>query len=295
MAEHKITEVVIIYNPNSTGDSVQNAKKLRDELKDRSYDKKVRLVPTKHSKHAEELARSYAKKDKRVLLISSSGDGGYHELINGILQSDTKNSIVGLLPSGNANDHFSAIGSDSVADDIVKESSHKIDALMIESTSDGKPWTRYAHSYIGIGISPVVSKELNKTKLNVFNEKIILIRQLFSFDYVRIETGGRKRRITSLIFANIQTMSKVLKLAKKGSVNDGKFEVNSIEAGTKLQILMRIFQASTLGLAEDESTAEYQFKTIQRTAIQLDGEVYTLDAHSDVKVSIVPKALTIII
>lgn len=295
MTQQKINEVVIIYNPNSTGNSVQNAKDLRDDLKQKAYKEKVRLLPTRYPKHAEKIAETYAKKNQTTLLISSSGDGGYHELINGIMKTSTKNIIAGLLPSGNANDHFSAIGTESVADEIIAQTSRKIDVLRIDATVKGQPWTRYAHSYIGIGISPVIGRELNKTDLNPVNEKIILMRQLLSFHNVRVIIKGKKVRLTSLIFANIQTMSKVLKVAKKGSVNDGKFEVSTIKAGTKLQMLSRLFQASTLGLKEETSTSEYHFKTIRSTPIQLDGEIYTLDSHSNVTVSVVHEGLTIII
>ena len=90
-------------------------------------------------------------------------------------------------------------------------------------------------------------------------------------------------------------MSKVLTVAKTGKVDDGKFEINIIGAGSKLKIFARLFQASTLGLNEDRSTKEFTFRTVKSSPIQLDGEVYTLDANADVRVSIVPKALDIII
>ena len=295
MPKRAIDEVVIIYNPNSTGNSAENAKKLRDELKEHSFKNNVRLMPTKYSGHAEKIAESYAKKDQVTLLVSSSGDGGYHELINGILKSGATNVISGLLPSGNANDHFSAIGSESVVQDIIKNTSRQIDVLRIDSTLNGRPWTRYAHSYIGMGVSPVIGKELNKIKLNAFNEKIILVRQLLSFDNVRIAIGGKKVRIISIIFANIPTMSKVLKIAKSGAVDDGKFEINKIEAGSRAKIFLQLFQASTMGLKEDRSAKTYTFKTIKSSPIQLDGEVYRLDSHSDVTISVEHQALTTII
>ncbi len=294
-SKRAIDQVVIIYNPNSTGNGAENAKKLRDELRKASFNKTVRLMQTKYKGHAERIAQSYAGKDQMTLLISSSGDGGYHELINGILSSDTGNVIAGLLPSGNANDHFSAVGNGSVIKDIMTNNPRRVDVLRLDSTVKGRPWTRYAHSYIGMGISPVIGKELNKIKLNFFNEKLILIRQLLSFNNVRIVVDGKKVRITSIIFANISTMSKVLTVAKSGKIDDGKFEINIIAAGSKMKIFARLFQASTLGLNEDRSAKEFKFKTVKSSPIQLDGEVYTLDADADVTVRIVHEALDIII
>jgi len=296
MATRKIDEVVIIYNPKSTGNSAENAKKLRDELKARSFQTPVKLFPTKHRGHAETIAKRYADKKQVTLLISSSGDGGYHELVNGILHSGAKNIIAGLLPSGNANDHFSAVGDKEFAvEDIIKQHPRKIDVLKLEATINGRPWTRYAHSYIGLGISPVIGRELTKAKLNFFNEKIILIRQLLSFDDVRVGIKGKRVRIMSLIFANIPTMSKVLKVAKKAKVNDGKFEVNLMKTEGRLKMFARLFQASTFGLEETRSLKRYTFKTIRATLVQLDGEVFTLDSDSTVTVSMAPHALEVII
>jgi diacylglycerol kinase family enzyme len=296
MATRKIDEVVIIYNPKSTGNSADNAKRLRAELKEHSFKTPVKLFPTKHRGHAEEIAKRYADKKQVTLLISSSGDGGYHELINGILRSGAKNIIAGLLPSGNANDHFSALGDkDFPIDAIIHQHPRKVDVLKLEATMNGRPWTRYAHSYIGLGISPVIGRELTKTKLNFFNEKIILMRQLLAFDDIRIEIKGKRVRIMSLIFANIPTMSKVLKIAKKGKVNDGKFEVNIIKAEGQLGMFARLFQASTLGLKETSSVKQFTFKTIRPTLIQLDGEVFTLDSESTATVSVVSEALKVII
>ena len=295
MTKQLIDEVVIIYNPKSTGNSALNARRLRQDLKDLSFKQKVTLRPTKYAKHAEKMAETYAKKNKRTLLVSSSGDGGYHELINGILKVPKTRVMAGLLPSGNANDHFSAIGSPNVAVDIVAGKVRQVDVLKIESTMNGRPWVRFAHSYIGIGISPVIGRELNKIELNAFNEKIILIRQLMSYDYVSIKVGERKKRLTSLVFANIPTMSKVLTVAKKSRIDDGKFEISSIEAGSKPQIFSRLFQASTLGLKEQSSKSSYEFSTIKPLPIQLDGEVYTIDSDSKVTVTCVHDGLSVII
>lgn len=295
MTKQSIDEVVIIYNPNSTGNSAFNAKKLRQDLRDASYGKKITLRPTKYPRHAEKLAQTYANKDQRTLLVSSSGDGGYHELINGILKSPKKRVTAGLLPSGNANDHFSAVGSHDVAAEIVGTNVRYVDVLKVESTIKGRPWVRYAHSYAGIGISPVIGRELNKIKLNAWNEKVILVKQLLSYDYVTVIIRGHEKRLTSLVFANIPTMSKVLTVAKKSRIDDGKFEVNQIEAGTKQQIFLRLFQASTLGLSEKSSTSTYEFTTIKALPIQLDGEVYKIDSDSKVTISCVPGRLSVII
>lgn len=290
-----IDQVVIIYNPHSTGNGKANATSLRDELGRRQPKLPVTLKQTEHAGHAEEIAREYASSDQRILLVSSSGDGGYHELINGILLSGARNVITGLLPSGNANDHFTAVSSGTAIDDIIAGSTRKIDVIKVTSTIDGQPWVRYAHAYAGIGLSPTVGRQLTKTKLNAVNEKWILLKNIFTYRHVTIVVGGNKRSYSSLVFSNIGQMSKVLQVAKDSSVTDGKFEVSAVNRQSKLRLFLYLFKAATIGLEENSSVSSFEFETTKKTLIQLDGEVYGLDAKCKVRVEAPQESLEIIV
>jgi diacylglycerol kinase (ATP) len=99
--------IAVIYNPNSTGSSKELATEFSKRLKKRLPDQAIELIATEHAGHGEEIAYELAKKYKRPLIISSSGDGGYHEVINGLMkaQHEGAHPVAGLLPAGNANDH----------------------------------------------------------------------------------------------------------------------------------------------------------------------------------------------
>ena len=290
-------EIVIIYNPNSTGDGKKNAEDLAAALEQAKVSATLSLRETTHAGHAEEMAIEYARSDKQLLLISSSGDGGYHELINGVLDSNAINITVGVLPSGNANDHYTALSSDdgTIVDSIVSGNVRSIDVLRVESRSGGKPWTRYAHSYAGIGLSPTIGQELTKATLNVVNEKLLLLKYLFQYTHATIRVAGKKKRYSSLVFSNIDQMSKVIKLAKSGSIDDGKFEMNAISYRSKLLIIWLLIKSATFGLEEKGSYSEYSFETVKRLLIQLDGEVYTLDGKSSVRIECMPQRLKTIL
>jgi diacylglycerol kinase family enzyme len=290
----KIDEVIVLYNPVSTGSSAENAKQLVEQLKNISKELNVHLKKTEYAGHAEELAKEYAKSKKTVLLVSSSGDGGYNELINGALSIKPNNIYTSLLPSGNANDHYNFIGTDSLVEHIVSGKSKRIDVLKVTSRIAGKPWVRYAHSYVGIGLTPVIGKELTKEKLNFFNEKWLTLKYLFKFHHVTIIRKDKKIRYSSLIFSNINQMSKVIQLSKNASINDGKFEVNAIRHRSKFYLIMQLFRAATIGLEENSSLDMYEFKTLKKALIQLDGEDFTLDGKAIVKIESVHKALEII-
>lgn len=285
-------DVVILYNPNSTGDSERNARELADELRShKRADLQVTVQQTKHAGHGEEIAHEYALKGKEIILISSSGDGGYHELINGALSSKKSKVITGLLPSGNANDHHSALARGDIARDILEQSYRHLDTLKITATVDGKAWTRYAHSYAGIGISAVAADDMTRERPNVFSEKWLLIKSLFSFTSVKVIVGGHTRHYSSVLFSNISRMSKVLTLSDKNSPVDGKFEINSIRLGAKPLLIFQLLLAATIGLKSFRTVSNYRFTTARTTPIQLDGEVYHIDAGSEVTIESVQQNL----
>ena len=69
-------KIVIIFNPNSSGDAPKLAEKLRDRLTELlTYMADLKLQPTSHAGHAIELAREAASSGDHVLVVSVSGDG----------------------------------------------------------------------------------------------------------------------------------------------------------------------------------------------------------------------------
>lgn len=283
--------VLILCNPNSTGDSKKNADSLQRQLRERQYSGSVEIIETTHAGHGEEIAAEYAKSGKEVLIVSSSGDGGYHEVVNGALSENASRVITGLLPSGNANDHHAEIGSQSITDEIIENAFQSIDTIKVTSVINGKLWTRFAHSYVGIGVSPRTAKDLTDERPNIFTEKWLVARSLFSFSYVKIREQGKSRRYSSLVFGNVGTMSKIILLSKTSSVTDGKFEVNSIRFRSKIRLIAYLLKLTTVGAKSVASVEEYTFTTIKPLLIQLDGEVYTIDSSRDVRIESVRQNL----
>jgi len=274
--------VVIIFNPNSTGDGKSNAKALAKELRKDGI--KTLIRATTHPGHGLEIAEQYAKKGEEMVLISASGDGGYHDVINGALPHIPPKIIVGVLPSGNANDHYTALGTGNLAHSIKHRRFKRIDTIKVTATVDGKPWTRYAHSYVGIGVTASAAKDLTKHRPNQLTEKLIVFRALFSYKYAKIKEGRKTRRYSSIVLSNIKTMSKVIKISDNSSVTDGKFEMSKILFRSKFRLIAYLLTAATWGLKGTQSMNKYQFSTFKPLPIQLDGEVYTVDARSKVKI-----------
>lgn len=290
------SHIMILFNPHSTGNSEDNAKtyarKLRRALPSATV---IETIATQYVAHGETLAKEYAQAHRDCLIISSSGDGGYNEVINGVMASSSHTAVTGLLPSGNANDHFTSLHAGDTVKATATHAIRTIDLLKVTGTSHGKPITRYAHSYVSIGLAPYIGKELTKAKLNPFNEKWLVFKHFFRASPAKIRVNGHNYSYEHLVFSNINKMSKVLQLADRGKVDDGKFEISGVQSRTVFGVLRYFAKAATTGLTDDTSRKSFSFTCLQSTPIQLDGEVMTFDKNSRVTISCVPKALHCII
>lgn len=290
--------IVIIYNPNSTGPS----KALADDLKRRILkqipsQQNVRLIATKYAGHGEQIAYDVAKASKNPLIFSSSGDGGYHEVINGAIkaQEEKANPTVGLLPGGNANDHYTQLHSENIVNLISKGKSRNIDLLHLSAHSNNTSFSRYAHSYIGLGLTPWVGRELTKANLNPINQVVISLKSLFNFRPVKIRIKNSPQTYNSIIFSNIDVMAKVLQISRPSKIDDGVFEVTIFRQTGKLRLFVSLLKASIATTDEDAQMSHYEFETIKKTLVQLDGEVFTIDAKAKVTIRSERKILRCIV
>jgi diacylglycerol kinase (ATP) len=285
--------VAIIYNPNSTGSSEDYARELAKKLEASTLSVPVTVIATDHAGHAEELAHDLACTEPDTLIVSSSGDGGYHEVVNGVMRARAEGhqASTGLLPAGNANDHWNNVNQGGMAQAIIAGDRRHIELLHISVTSKNWSWERYAHSYAGIGMTPSIGRELNKTKLNRLNEAWIVLRSLMQLRPVKILVNDKTIRYDSLIFSNVERMSKVLKLSEESEVVDGKFEITAIRTRNKLHLIGELLRTVTMGSRAPTQATNFTFKTVKAIAIQLDGEIRRLPSDATVVVSVIPNAL----
>lgn len=291
------TTIAIIYNPISTGSSERLARDLEKRLRADLPGQAIELIGTEYKGHGSELAYSIAMASKRPLIISSSGDGGYHEVINGAMraQNEGAHPTTGVLPAGNANDHHRNLHDEDIVSKIKQQKSTKIDLLMMNGISKGEKVELYAHSYIGLGLTPFVGKELNKTKLNAMAETWVVIRALLSLRSVKLKMNGIVGRYESIIFSNVDTMSKYLSVSQSSSMTDGKFEVTIFGHRSKLQLIATLLKASTQGVKEDHRVGKFSLQTVHKTLVQADGEVIALDAKSNIDIIVQPQVLSCIV
>ncbi|MDQ0000689.1 acylglycerol kinase family protein [Pseudarthrobacter sulfonivorans] len=155
--------IVIIFNPNSTGDAPKLAEDLRSRLAALlPYAADISLQPTDHAGHAVDLARETARGSRDVLVVSVSGDGGYNEVVNGVMQAGNPNAVCAVMAAGNANDHRRTTGTAPLEEAIAGGNVRHIDLLRIRTGNGKDAAAEYAHSYIGFGLTPVMAIDLEK-------------------------------------------------------------------------------------------------------------------------------------
>ena len=282
---------VVIFNPHSTGQAPQLAEELKRALADRLPDMPLQLQPTEHAGHARDLARNAAESG-HPLIVSVSGDGGYNEVVDGVMHSANQDAVCAVLAAGNANDHRRSTGEQPLVDAIVAGAVRRIDLLRLTVGGGDDAPTRYAHSYIGIGLTPIVAIDLEKGGKGSLKEMVSVVRTFAKFRPFTIDVhpGGR-RRLDSLLFANINEMAKYATLSENGRPDDGEFEVISLPHTAKWRILGVALKAATRGLGPQPTARHYGFTTLRPTPLQLDGEVITAEAATPVSVDIAKGAL----
>jgi diacylglycerol kinase family enzyme len=197
--------------------------------------------------------------------------------------------------AGNANDHRRVTRERPLADAIVAGDVRRIDLLRLTVGSGPNAQTRFAHSYIGVGLTPVVAVDLEKGGKGSWKEIVSVVRVFSRFRPfpIRLE-DGRRRTIDSLLFANIDEMAKYATLSEDSRPDDGRFEVITQRRTGKLRVLATAIRAATQGLGPQPSATHYAFTTLAPMPLQLDGELMELDADTPVAVDIAPRALATI-
>ena len=286
--------ITVIFNPQSTGPAPQRAEELKDTLADRLPDVPLHLCPTKRAGHARELA-AQAAATGRPLIVSVSGDGGYNEVVDGVMHAGNPNAVCAVLAAGNANDHRRSTGEQPLVDAIVTGDVRHIDLLRLTVGSDSGARTRYAHSYIGMGLTPIVAIDLEKGGKGSFKEIVSVVRTFAKFRPFTIDVDpGGLRSLDSLLFANIDEMAKYATLSEDSRPDDGRFEIIALPHTAKWRILAVALKAATRGLGPQPTARHYRFTTVKPTPMQLDGEVIAVEAATSVSVDIAAGALPIL-
>lgn len=287
------SRIVIIYNPNSTGDSPAIAKEFYEQVKQKLSTVPVTLKETEHAGHGEEIAYKAASQPNTVI-VSVSGDGGYNEVINGAMkaaEAKKTSPICAILPGGNANDHYSNVAKRPLIEALEAESVRQLDLLQLQFKST----TRYAHSYIGLGLTPLVAAELNRHSLTAIKEAWLALKTYWNLRPLEITTNDKKLQFDSILMTSVENMAKHLTLAKDSRPDDGLFELLIWRHKNKLRLTFTIIK-SMLGIKiPHKKVKEFSFTVNKSMPMQLDGEIIDVPKATEVTITIQKQKLRTIL
>lgn len=280
----------LIYNPKSTTHKAQRiAEDLKDQLKQNGF-RKITVHETKHRGHATEIAYEAASRSKTPLIISVSGDGGYNEVINGIMRAVAEGKAgqpyCAVEAAGNANDHYHVMRKSGTLLQALKSNHVRtMDVLSFEAESKEHLIHRYAHSYVGFGVTPQIVEELNKHDLTRLRETFYVWKTFMTMKPFSIrKDNGQEALYDSIIFSNIWRMAKFFKVAPHTKPNDGSFEVMAHKHRARTLLAYSLFKVLLWGPKHPQKVTHYECFLPKPMVVQFDGEVIQIPKESVVTV-----------
>lgn len=301
MPAARYSRIILVFNPDARKTAPHLASLLRDQIAARLPVVPVELSPTGHAGHGRELARLAAAGadgagGPPVLIVSVSGDGGYNDVVNGVMDVPGSTAVCAVLPAGNANDHRRSIESFPVIDAIVTGAVRQMDLLRLRiGHEDGPEDIRYAHSYIGFGLTAEMGRGIERAGKGGVRELLGVARtlpRLRPFEIGRAD--GARARFDSLILANVARMAKYGTVSDASVPSDGRFEVIAVPHSGRWALALMTLRAVTIGLGPQESMERYAFTTPSPLPAQLDGELLRIPGGSSVVVESAHRAIKVI-
>ena len=280
--------IVLIYNP-AVGKASLLVHQLRTELAACLPEVPVSLQPTAFPGHGRDLAR--AAVGGRPLLVSVSGNGGYNDVVNGAMDAGGK-AVCAVMGAGNANDHRRSTRTLPLAGAIIRGEARRMDLLRLTVGDGLSQWSRYAHSYVGFGLTPLMAIGIEAGVKGRFTELLSVARALRGLTPIEItRADGAHAVLDSLIFANITRIAKYGRVGEACFPDDGMFEVVLLPHAAKWRIGLMALRAVTTGLMAQQRVPSYTFTSTEAIPLQIDGEVMEVGAGAPVLAESVHQAL----
>ena len=290
--------VYVIFNPVSgQTDPEQRKKAISDALARHGYT--CQFIATSKEEGAQALAKKALEEGSVDLLAVSGGDGTVMEAMAALVGTDTP---IAVLPAGTGNLLSINLGIPMTVPEAVDVAlSGEVYELDLGRTGDG----RFFAIMGGVGLDAQVIADADreaKKKLGVLAYFLAAVKNLpRRRQRVEITLDGRRplrRRVKTVMIANMGKMTGGLEAVPTASPNDGLLDVAVLRTETLGQWL-RLLGYALLGRAhEDPSLDVFQARRIViRTRfpqpIEFDGE--EAGTTQELTVEVVPKAVRVLV
>jgi diacylglycerol kinase (ATP) len=264
--------------------------------------------------HAIELAREAARGGADVV-VAVGGDGTLHEVANGVLDAGTGASV-GYVGQGTGGDFRRSLGLDhrldAYVDAIASGSLRRVDAGRLHYRAPGgETRTRWFVNIVSAGMGGLVDRYVAQTSkafggtaayLWASTRALAACRRGRLRCRVSLERESHDRSVETFMLAvcNCRYFGGGMHVAPMAQLDDGRFEVVSMDAPSKLAFAAfsrRIYDGTHL------TAPGVQHFACDRIAIDIENErareVFLLDVDGEplgglpLEVEVVPKALTL--
>lgn len=217
------------------------------------------LKRTEYPGHALELAKNATGYD---VIISAGGDGTANEVINGIMESDDKNSskpAMAVIPVGRGNDFAYSMGIPASIREacqcIIDDNRRRVDIGQV--FGDNFPNGRYFGNGVGVGFDAVVGFEALKLKLLTGFASYIVAALKTTFLYFKAPTlklitpqSENTGKYLMISIMNGIRMGGGFYMAPRGNPTDGHYDlcvVDEVSRGELLPLVGKFTKGTQLG------------------------------------------------
>jgi diacylglycerol kinase (ATP) len=290
-----MTNYKFIVNPAaSRGKGNSIGKWLEEECKRRNMD--FNLQYTTCPGEATEIAAKSTRDFEYIIAVG--GDGTLQEVINGLIEMNTK---VGIIPVGTGNDFVRAakipIQQKDALDTVIEGNTKPIDV--------GKIGDRVFHNGIGIGFDAWVVDE--SLKIKKLRGRIVylyaIIKTLKAYHAPLMELNFNNKTISQKLFlvtvANGVSLGGGIKLTPFAKIDDGLLDLNIIQDVNKFKILQNLVKAYSgehvnMPQVTMDTCKSIVLKSDDGLAVHADGELISCNLK-EVNIHILPKAIEFVV
>jgi diacylglycerol kinase (ATP) len=238
----------LVVNPQSGGGAT---KKVFPDLR-RTIEAElgeVEVAFTERAGHGSELAKAGAESG-HTLIIAVGGDGTFNEVVNGVLASGKKDVELGIIGQGTGGDFLRSVGIEHRLDRYLSAirggKTRKVDVGHARYTRpDGTAGERYFVNVISAGMGGLVDRYVatssralgGKAAYFVASARALLASREGHLN-VEVTRGAsvERHRIATYMIAvcNGRYFGSGMKVAPMAEIDDGRFEIVSVGAPSKL-------------------------------------------------------------
>jgi len=207
------------------------------------------MVMTRHPGEATEITQQAVGGCDAVVAVG--GDGTILEVASGLLAANSTTTVLGVIPLGTGNDTPDALGLRTEAEAVAALKAGKtrpVDAIRIRCQQAGAVCERHALSFAAVGIVGELLKQTTPLVKQLFGRRLAypvgLLRALWSYRpprmRVRWDGGSREDRFLFVSASNAEAAGGGMKIAPGASIDDGRMNLNLIEAVPRLEALRQL-------------------------------------------------------